>query len=183
MLTSSLVVANPEAGEEAGSMRRRVVALAIALGFAAACALQDQRHTPVPSVPKRWATDNVGVLTPGVLAQLDARLEDYERRTGHQVILWIGQTTNREPHRMWTLRTFNSWGIGRAGKDDGVVLWFFVKDEMRWITVGWGLERAISDAEATRICREVIKPLVQRGHYDEAATVGIDAILAKIGRQ
>ena len=42
--------------------------------------------------PSRWATDHAGFIREETRAKLDGELEAYERATGHQVILWIGES-------------------------------------------------------------------------------------------
>jgi len=50
-----------------------------------------------PAAPTAFVTDGAGFLSPGAREELDRRLGAYERATGHQVLLWIGQTTGGEP--------------------------------------------------------------------------------------
>lgn len=134
----------------------------------------------IPATPHRWLTDTVGYLTPEVQKAIDERLEAYEQQSKHQVFIWIGAGTNGEPHGDYCFRAFNAWGIGRAGHDDGVVLFLFVRDDMRWITVGYGLEAALSDREAVRICREIIGPMIRSGDRGGAIHAGLSAILLDI---
>jgi len=155
---------------------------AIAVSFAAAVAMACAKSAEVPPVPRRWATDSVGVLSDVTRERLDARLEAYQRTSKHHVLLYITRSSHGEPHRDWTYRVFNAWGIGRKGYDDGVVLFMFTEDDMRWIKVGYGLEDQLRDAECTHICRKVMRPLIQKGLYDEAAVAGVDAILAELER-
>ena len=46
----------------------------------------------VPPAPTRWVEDGVGLLSPSTRTALDGRLEGYQRATGHQVVVWIGDT-------------------------------------------------------------------------------------------
>lgn len=154
------------------SVRSSAVALALVI---AACTGNQKRATP--PMPSDWVTDSQAILSPFTRKALDERLRFYEQQTGHQVIVWISGSTNGEPHADYAIRAANAWGVGRTGKDDGVVLFVFVRDDMRWIWVGYGLEKAIQDKEASRICREVIAPKVRRGEVDGGIKDGVDAIL------
>ena len=140
----------------------------------AACISQ---HRSTPPMPTDWATDLTGMLPTKAKASLDLKLKEYERTTGHQVIVWISDSTHGEPHSDFAIRAANAWGVGRQGKDDGVVLFVFTKDDMRWIWVGYGLEQAIPDKEASRICREIIAPKVRAGNLEGGIQDGIGAIL------
>ena len=154
----------------------RIDKAALTLALAIACS----HPKPLPPTPHRWLTDNVGLLNPKTVKRLDSALEAYEKRSKHQVFVWIGDSTKGEPYQDFTFRVFNAWGIGRENYDDGVVLWLFARDDMRWITVGYGLEAAIPDREAVRICREVMRPHIQKGRYDEAVDAGVGAIIKAI---
>jgi uncharacterized membrane protein YgcG len=66
-----------------------------------------------------------------------------------------------------TLRSSRVWGVGRAGVDDGLVIFVFVADRKVRIELGYGLERAISNEAAGRVIAEQIAPSFRRGAYAE----------------
>jgi len=135
---------------------------------------------PVPPAPTRWVEDQAGFLSSPARAALDARLEGYERATGHQVVVWIGTTLGGTPLDDWAVRAFAAWKIGRKGLDDGVAIFIFADDRAIDIEVGYGLEDKVPDAIASRIIREVMAPRVRAGDRDGAVTAGADAVLAAI---
>jgi uncharacterized protein len=112
-----------------------------------------------------------------VTAQLDA----YYARTGHVVLVWIGDGAKGDTDD-YCLRLFNAWGVGRMGRDDGVVLFIFPDQDIRWITVGWGLTSLLTDREATHIARNVMAPLMREGRPDDAVKMGVDLIIAELDK-
>jgi uncharacterized protein len=148
------------------------VALAVLAALAAAA--------PTPPAPTRWVEDRAGFLSPAARSTLDARLEGYERTTGHQVVVWIGKTLEGAPLDDWAVRTFKAWKIGRKGLDDGIAMFVFADDRAIDIEVGYGLEGKVPDAIASRIIREVMAPRLRAGDRDGAVTAGTDAVLAAI---
>src|SRR6185312_13474661 len=64
----------------------------LALGLLLACATA-RAETPIPPAPERWVTDRAAFLSPATVADLDARLGDYDRRTGHQLLVYVDRTT------------------------------------------------------------------------------------------
>ena len=76
----------------------------------------------------RWVTDRAGFLSAATASDLDARLDGYARRTGHQVLVYIDHTTGGVPIEDWGVRAFERWRVGRKGIDDGVVLFVFTDD-------------------------------------------------------
>lgn len=162
-------------------MLRVLAALVACIAFGAPAAAADQ--VPIPPVPAQWVTDNAGFLSPETRAALNQKLEAYERTSGHQVIVWIGDTTGDAALEDWTIRTFEKWRIGRKGLDDGIVLFIFAKDRKLRIDVGYGLESVLPDARASEIIRNQITPRLRAGDKDGAVTAGVDAILAALSGQ
>lgn len=134
----------------------------------------------VPAEPTRWVTDSAGFLSEGAREELDGRLEAYQRRSGHQILLWIGPTTGDVPLEDFTVRAFAAWKVGRLQIDDGLVLFVFAADRKVRVEVGYGLEGQVPDAIASRIIRETIVPRVEAGDRDGAMRAGIAALIAAI---
>ncbi len=158
------------------TMKRLLAGLLLLAASLAALAAE----APLPAPPARWATDEAGFLSAGGLARLDARLQGFERATGNQVLVWIGDTTGPTPVEDWAVRTFAAWKVGRKGLDDGLVVFVLAKDRKIRIEVGYGLEEKVPDAVASRVIREVIAPRIQAGDPDGALEAGVDALLGAI---
>ncbi len=136
---------------------------------------------PIPSPPTAWVTDNVRLLSPATRDAINAQLADYDRSTGHQIIVWIGASTGSAPVEDWTIRAFTAWKVGRKGLDDGLALFIFSRDRKLRIEVGYGLEGQVTDALASRIERDDILPRLTAGNGDGAVSAGVQALLAAIG--
>ncbi|HSQ36221.1 MAG TPA: TPM domain-containing protein [Candidatus Binatia bacterium] len=136
--------------------------------------------TPVPPVPQRWLTDTAGLLSPTVAAELDARLEAYERSSGHQVVVYIAATTGVVPIEDWAVKAFAAWRVGRQGLDDGLALFVMAEDRRVRIEVGYGLEGQVPDAVAGRVINEEMVPRLQSGDYDGAVRAALERLIAVI---
>lgn len=115
------------------------------------------------------------------MAELDAKLEGYQRQTGHQVLVYVDRTTGGLPIEDWAERAFRAWRVGRKGIDDGAVLFLFTDDRRVRIEVGYGLEERLTDARAGRIIREQIAPRMRAGDTDGAVRAAVSAMLDVIG--
>ena len=167
------------------SRRLGVVALAAvvvtAFGVAVAGVARADGPTPIPPSPTQFVTDRAGFLSAPFASQLSRKLEDYERGTGHQVIVWIDRTTGGVPIDDWANKAFASWRVGRKGHDDGVAMFIFSDDRKMRIEVGYGLEGNVPDARAGRIIENDMAPRVRAGDHDGAVQAGVDALIAAIG--
>jgi len=135
---------------------------------------------PIPPSPTRWVDDQAAFLSPATRSALDARLEGYQRATGHQVVVWIGKTLDGTPLDDWAVRTFAAWKVGRKGFDDGIAMFILADDRAIDIEVGYGLEDKVPDAIASRVIRDVMTPRLRAGDRDGAVAAGVDAVLAAI---
>jgi uncharacterized protein len=138
-------------------------------------------ETPIPAAPAQWVTDTANFMSPGAASSLNSRLEDYERSTGHQLIVYIAQTTGDAPIDDWAVRAFEKWKVGRKGIDDGLVLFIMAADRKLRFEVGYGLEPIVPDVIASRVINDVITPRIQAGDRDGAVNAGMDAVMSVIG--
>jgi uncharacterized protein len=135
----------------------------------------------LPPKPARWVTDRAGVLSPGAAAAIDQKLEAFEKAQGSQVLVAIFPSLPPdEVLEDWTQRVAESWGVGRAKQDDGVVLFVFVADRKLRIEVGYGLEGALTDLESKTILDDVLVPHLRDGDWDGGISAATDAILEAI---
>jgi uncharacterized protein len=160
----------------------RACVRAVALGlFLFSFAGAAHAETPIPPAPAAWVTDSAGLLSPQTVETQNARLRDYERATGHQILVYIAPTTGGDPIDDWAVRAFQAWKVGRKGLDDGLVLFIFTQDRALRIEVGYGLEAKVPDVLASRIIRNTIAPALAAGRPDAGVTAGIDQILQLTG--
>ncbi|HSA94507.1 MAG TPA: TPM domain-containing protein [Acidobacteriota bacterium] len=155
--------------------------LAMALaGLAAVSAASAQSR--VPTAPDRWVTDQAGFLAPETVARLDARLQDYERQTGHQLLVWIGRTFGEgTTPEEFAVKAFEAWKVGRKGMDDGLVLFIFAEDRKIKIEVGYGLEGVVPDIYAYRVINNILVPGIRAGRPDQAVEAAVTALIGYIG--
>jgi len=134
----------------------------------------------IPPRPSDYVTDNAAALSTNAAQQIRTELQTYEQSTKHHVIVWIGQSTGDTPLEDWTIRAAEQWKVGRKGVDDGAILFIFMRDRKVRIEVGYGLESALTDAQAGEIIRNTIVPKMRAGNIDGAVQGGVDAMLLTI---
>ena len=134
----------------------------------------------IPPSPDRWATDTAGFISPETLQTLDAKLEAFDRQTGHQVIVYIGKSTEGYPIEEFADKAFQAWAVGRKGLDDGAALFIMAEDRAIRIEIGYGLESIIPDISAGRIINDILIPKLRKGDADGAVSDAVSAILSTI---
>ncbi len=121
-----------------------------------------------------------GFLSPGTVQALDKKLEVYEKETGHQILVYVGQTTEGYPIEDFAVEAFEAWKVGRKELDDGLVLFVMAQDRKIRIEVGYGLEGVIPDIIAGRIINDVLLPKIRAGDADAAVRDAVDAVIGTI---
>ena len=127
----------------------------LALLFASVAGAADE--VAVPALKAR-VTDLTGTLSPDQLASIEGELRAFEQKKGSQIAVLMLPSTQPEPLEQYSMRVAESWKIGRAKADDGLILIIAKNDQRLRIEVGYGLEGAIPDVVAKRVIREVIAP-------------------------
>ena len=127
-----------------------------------------------------YVNDYAHLLTEGTQQELEARLEDHQRRTTNQVTVLTIESLEGEAIEDYSLRVAESLKIGQTEKDNGILLLVARDDRKIRIEVGYGLEPYLTDAYAGRIIREVMAPDFRDGDYDAGIAGGVNAILEKV---
>ncbi|MBV9490096.1 MAG: TPM domain-containing protein [Verrucomicrobia bacterium] len=133
----------------------------------------------VPPAPNRYFNDYANLVGPEIAARLNARLEAFERETSNQILVAI--FPNLPPDTdvfTYAVDVFRAWKPGQAGRDNGAILFVFVRDRKIWIQTGRGLEGALPDAICKRITADEMAPAFKAGHYDAGIEAGINAMIA-----
>jgi uncharacterized protein len=135
-----------------------------------------QSLQPVPKLEAR-VVDLTGTLTAIQQSMLEEKLQDFEARKGSQLAVLIVPTTQPEEIEPYSVRVFDQWKLGRKGVDDGALLIIAKEDRAVWITVGRGLEGALTDVTASRIVAETITPLFRQGDFFGGINAGLDQMI------
>jgi uncharacterized protein len=74
---------------------------------------------------------------------------------------------------------YRGWGVGRKGKDEGVMLLLAVAERRSRLEVGYGLEPLIPDGYAGSVLREM-RPALREQQYGEALLAAAHTLGEKI---
>src|SRR5471032_1380814 len=151
-------------------------ALVLLLGFAGNLCVRAQN---LPPKPDRYITDQAGVVDASTLSAINDQLEQFEKDTSNQIVVAIYPSLPPDAEiAQYATYTYNAWGLGQKGKDNGALLMIFVNDHKMFIATGRGLEGALPDAICKNIITQVIAPQFKQGNYSAGIQSGVDAMLA-----
>jgi uncharacterized protein len=164
---------------------RRACALALLLSVAwplvAAAAIPSDEllHSLQPAAD---VNDYAGVLSATERAALEQRCRELREKTGAQLAVVILDSLQGGQIDDFTVKLFQRWSVGQAGKDNGIMLLVALHDRKARIEVGYGLEPVIPDALAGRILSEQLFPAFKQQRYAAGLSAAVDRIVDLVVR-
>ena len=116
-------------------------------------------HAATPAaIPEQTSliVDQANALTADARATLNARLQNIQSSERAQVAILISSGIHGEPLSDYSLRVAEAWQLGRAQRDDGLLILVVPAINSARIEVGYGLEGAIPDARASQWIDELL---------------------------
>ena len=111
---------------------------------------------------------------------LGVALEGLEQTTGAQVVVLTLPSLEGESLEDYAIRIVETWALGRAGHDDGVLLLVARDDRKIRIEVGYGLEGVLTDLDSRRIIDYLMVPAFRSGDYEAGIESAVGAIAGAI---
>jgi uncharacterized protein len=124
-----------------------------------------------------------GILSPAEYDYLKLKLLLYADRTSTQIVIVLIKTTGGIDIDQYKVDLANSWGIGQAGKDNGVLILVAVDDRKVAIATGKGVEHVLTDAECAGIINYDIVPEFKKGDYYAGLDKAVSIMILKLGSE
>jgi uncharacterized protein len=126
---------------------------------------------PVASLkPSNYVNDFAGVLSAKTTTDLNALCQQIEQKTGDQIAVVTIKSTDGQDIFEYAVSLYQQWGIGKKGKDTGVLILLAVQDRKYYINVGYGLEPILPDGKVGGFGREAV-PYLKAGDYNGAVNL------------
>ena len=149
-----------------------------ALAFAVNCACQD-----IGSVkPQGYVSDFAGVISDDDKTKISAIMQELDSKTTAEIAVVTVKNIGDMPVEEYAVKLFEKWGIGKKGKDNGLLILAIMDRHEVKIEVGYGLEGIINDAKAGDIIRDKIVPAFRQEKYGEGlfdAVASVANLIAK----
>ena len=126
---------------------------------------------------KGRVNDYASMFSNEALSRIETKLKALEDTDSTQVVVLTINTLNGDVLEDFSMRVAESWKIGQAGKDNGVILLIVKNDNRLRIEVGYGLEGVLTDAVCGRIIDSIMVPNFRAGNFDAGIENAIDAIV------
>jgi uncharacterized protein len=122
--------------------------------------------------PVGKVNDFANLLPADDRATIEELLAGVERDTTAEIALVTVRTLAGRPLEEYANRLFQEWGIGKKGRDNGVLILVSRDDREIRIEVGYGLEGVLPDGLAGAVIRETFVPRFRESQYREGLLEG-----------
>lgn len=145
------------------------------------CHTQEGSAIEAPK-PVGRVNDFANVIPEEYRAKLETLIREVDDKTSAEIaVVTVGSIAPLDENAYARL-IFDTWKIGKKGKDNGVLILLAVK-ERRWrIEAGYGLEGILPDGRCGEIGRASMVPSFKTGHYGEGLYQGAAALAYVIAK-
>ena len=130
-----------------------------------------------PSLTGR-VVDQANILNGATEQSITNSSASLETSTGNQLVVVTLSSLQGQTIEEYGYQLGRQWGIGRQGKNNGVLLVVAPNERNVRIEVGYGLEGTITDALARGIIEQEILPRFRSNDYNAGTRAGAAAIVA-----
>lgn len=124
--------------------------------------------------------DAADILSSEFEARLTATLAALEKDTRVQLVVTTTPDLEGEDIASYSYTLANSWGIGSAERNDGLMVLVAPNERKVRIEVGYGLEASVKDEEAAQIIRNDVVPHFQRGDYETGIEASVQSLILEV---
>lgn len=170
-------------------MRKRItllvmlsLVLVIIMGTLTSCSTSDK--IPIPKVIEDvYIYDENNIIDDDTEKQLNNMLVELEKKTGAEFsVITIDGLLDRSIET-YANNLFNTLGIGKKDKDNGVLLLISKTDTKVRLEIGRGLEGCLNDSKCGRILDNYFVPYREKGEYTKATDQTVKAVLNVLAQE
>ena len=160
---------------------RLVIALLLGI-FSCHVFAKDYTVADVPNVrltdQRNHVSNPDSILSPEVVGWINHLLVSLEDSMGIEVAVVALSGIGDEPPREFANELFNTWHIGKAGADNGLLIQMVTTPGKRTIVfeTGYGIEDVLPDAICKRIQQRNMIPLLKKNDFNGGMVAGVEAV-------
>lgn len=131
--------------------------------------------------PAGFVNDFANVLPVEIKVTLESQLAEYEKQTSIEIAVVTVSSLEGLEIEDYTQQLWESWGVGKSGKDNGIIFITAPNEHNVLIQTGYGIEPDLTDLASSRILDEVVIPFFNNKDVAGGIASGVSAILKSLG--
>lgn len=122
-----------------------------------------------PNFPsyKGFFNDFSGSIDAGSAQKIELLARSLEKKTSAELVVAVVKTVAPLDSKTYAVELFQKWGIGKKGKDNGLLILLVLDERRIEVEVGYGLEGVINDARAGAILDQYALPYFKQGEFGQ----------------
>lgn len=129
---------------------------------------------------RQYVSDPENLLSASTKAEVNHRLYELRQQTSAEVVVALPPDIGDMSIEEWAEKLFTSWGIGKADKDNGVLLVIAPEQRKARIQTGYGTEGILPDISCKNIIGSDIVPAMREDDIDAAVNNATRTITAAL---
>jgi uncharacterized protein len=129
---------------------------------------------------KTWVFDYEDVLTINQERTLDSIIANFEKATTNEILIVTTKDIGEHEKPMSYAVDFgNKHGVGKKGKDNGLVIFFSRNLRQTFLATGYGTEKILKDEICKSIIDSCMIPLFKEEKYYDGLKAGVEAAISR----
>ena len=137
----------------------------------------------LPTTPQGFVSDEAGVISEHNQQKLEALLQNFEKNSTIEIAIATTNNLAGDTIEGYAVKIFEKWGIGKKGKDNGILFLIAPKDRKVRFEIGYGLEGTVNDALAGKILDKAVMPAFRNGNLERGIISGTVTLVDFISKQ
>lgn len=163
-------------------MRKRIIGLSLFLVVFLSPFLVSCSNSKTPEIPEPvgYMNDFANMLSSGDASAIESMLIQYEQQTTNEIVVVTVETLGGSSIEGYSIALAEKWKVGKADKDNGVIILVAKEEKSIRIEIGYGLEGDLTDAEAKIIIERGMTPFFKAEDYAGGIEFGAYVIMDTI---
>lgn len=147
---------------------------------------QEKIYT-VDNIPKvhlqnkmQYVCNPAGILSPAACDSIDRMLYALEEQTGIETVVAVVPSIGEADCFQFSHELLNQWGVGKKGKNNGLVILLVTDQRCIQFYTGYGLEGDLPDAICKRIQTKNMIPYLKDANWNEGMVAGVRAVCQRL---
>lgn len=161
--------------------------ISITLFLCLLLSMQAQEVYTTKNIPKvhlqnktKYVCNPDGILSTAACDSIDRMLYALEQQTGIETVVAVVPSIGEEDCFDFAHRLLNEWGVGKKGKNNGLVILLVTDQRCIQFYTGYGLEGDLPDAICKRIQTRYMIPYLKDGNWDAGMVAGVKATCERL---
>lgn len=128
----------------------------------------------------QYVSDPENILSQEAKDKMNSILFNLENQTTVETVVAVVPSIGSDDCFDFSHKLLNQWGVGKKGKDNGLVILLVIDQRCIQFYTGYGLEGDLPDAICKRIQTQDMLPYLKKEDWNNAMIVGVQAVYNRL---